>query len=141
MSHVPSPGDFNEPGDQNDPEKIKAIAEGAPAEELPTAKRKLTPEELAAALARVEPDGSAGPDPFKKGPILERPRNSDEPASPQPAEPNEADRAQMSTFAPIKELGREHTSTFHIVVPDARPHVTVPLTGPGAYEISVKRRQ
>lgn len=147
MSHVPNPGDFNAPGDQNDPEAIKAASEG-PSEELPPAKRPLTPEELGEALRRHEADGAAGADPFKGGPIPERPRP---PQAPQevPQDPRQASPeaiAQMrrevaDPFQPIKELGREHSATFHIVVPDARPHVTVPLTGPGAYEITVKRRQ
>ncbi len=134
MSHVPMPEDFVSPGDHNDPARIKGAAEGGDPVEAPPEKRKLSPQELADAIRRVEPDGSAGPDPFEKGPIPERARNSDEPQG----QPQDPQAPSEPVFQPIKELGRDLSETFHIVVPDARPHVTVPLTGPGAYEITVK---
>ncbi len=44
----------------------------------------------------------------------------------------------QQAWAPIQEIGAEYT--YHIVVPDNRPHVVVPLNGPGAYQITVIRR-
>jgi len=122
MAHIPNPGDFNSPGEQNDPNKIKAAAEGklngpAPGLEAP-------PEALAQELIRKEPGGEEA-QPFRPDPNRLVAAREVEATAPQ--------------FAPIKQIGQE--VTFTLVVPDNRPSLLIPLQGPGAYKISIERRE
>ena len=90
--------------------------------------------ELLKQLTRAEPDGAPAA-PFDGGPIEERPRGG------AIGDPNRelAQRMAPQEFAPIKQLGQE--LTFTIVVPDHRPSLNIPLQGPGAYKITIERRE
>ena len=122
MAHVPNPGDWNSPGDAS-----RTVAPPEPPSPDPDP-------ELLKQLTRAEPDGAPAA-PFDGGPIEERPRGG------AIGDPNRelAQRMAPQEFAPIKQLGQE--LTFTIVVPDHRPSLNIPLQGPGAYKITIERRE
>lgn len=42
-------------------------------------------------------------------------------------------------FQPIHEMGVTEERTIVFVVPDNRPHVVVPLAGPGVYTLTIRK--
>lgn len=72
------------------------------------------------------------------------------PAAPEPlpfparpgGAPEGAPRASALTgdpFQPIREVGVTEERTIVFVVPDNRPHVVVPLAGPGVYTLTIRK--
>ncbi len=115
---APRPNDWNQPGDE------RVIAEAA------------------AQLKRKEPEDMPMPAVGLKS----------DPYVPQEVDPNAkayvdlrnqmaADLREVDPFRPIREIGREESTTFHFIIEDNRPFASVPLSGPGAYEVTILRRR
>ncbi len=114
---IPGPGDFVAPGSPVGENELKPINEQV----FEKMKAELEAKERGEQAEQPEPE-----QPVRPGGVPRR-------AAPQFA-PLNAD-----PFQPIKEMGREDIHTVAFVVPDNRPFVTVPLSGPGSYVITIRR--
>lgn len=74
---------------------------------------------------------------------LGEPAPPEQPVKPGGVPPRPAPRASFSLtadpFLPIEERGQEDVHTLVFIVRDNRPNVVVPLSGPGAYMITIRR--
>ena len=138
MQVPPGAGALNAPGDNQSPEKIRAQADEDAAAQLAQQLKR----------AEVKPfEGKVTANPPDNRPPNERftERSGQQPESlgvPKP-DPGQAGEAGVfghpaPAYAPIEEVARDVVLTF--VIRDNRPELSIPLMGPGAYEVTIRRQ-